>query len=272
MMVVWITGASSGLGLHTAAALQKAGMTVVSGARSFKNHEGKSDCGHRLQLDVTDAASCAAFCRKAFALYGAPDALCCCAGVLTLGACEDYTDAELFDVLNTNFLGMVRVIRRVLPLLREKGLGKIVLFSSVNGVLGIPFQGAYTAAKHAVEGFAESLRMEVKPFGVSVCVVEPGDHRGGSDIYRRHAEHTDGHSPYAAAYRSAVAKIAHDEQQGSDPDKLGLRIAHALQKKRLPCKLIIASPSQRLAVLLHKLLPTRLFARIIRSYYVSSKT
>ena len=268
-MVVWVTGASSGLGLHTAAALQKSGMVVVSGARSFKNHEGDSENGYHLPLDVTNDASCAAFCERALALHGAPDALCCCAGVLTLGACEEYTDAELFDVMNTNFFGMVRVIRRVLPLMRAQGHGKIILFSSINGVLGIPFQAAYTASKHAIEGFAEALRMEVKPFGISVCVVEPGDHRGGSNAYRRHAALTDAHSPYAAAYQSTVSKIAHDEQTGSDPDALGLRIAHALQKKRLPCKLLIAAPSQKMAVLLHKLLPARIFSNIIRSYYIS---
>ena len=70
---------------------------------------------------------------------------------------------------------MVRMNRAVLPLMRERGGGKIVLFSSINGLLGIPFQGAYTASKHAIEGYAECLQLEVKPFGIQVMLVEPGD-------------------------------------------------------------------------------------------------
>ncbi len=68
----------------------------------------------------------------------------------------------------------------VLPMMRRQKQGKIINFSSINGVLGVPFQSAYTAAKHGMEGYSECLAMEVKPFHIQVCLVEPGDHRGGS--------------------------------------------------------------------------------------------
>lgn len=266
-MVVWVTGASSGLGLHTALELKKAGMTVVCGARSFGGNEGEGEGGYRLYLDVKDVSSIDAFCERAFAFAGAPDALCCCAGVLTLGPCEEYTLDELRDVMETNFFGQAAVIHRVMPMMRARGQGKILLFSSVNGRLGVPFQGAYTASKHAVEGFAECLRMEAAPYGVSVCVVEPGDHQSGAQTYRRRAGAMRGESVYHEAFERAVAQIAHDEKTGSDPDLLGKKLAKALQKKRLPCRLLIAKPDQKLAVFLHETLPVRLFSRIIASYY-----
>jgi NAD(P)-dependent dehydrogenase (short-subunit alcohol dehydrogenase family) len=152
--------------------------------------------------------------------------------------------------------------------MREQGGGKIVLFSSINGLLGIPFQSAYTASKHAIEGYAECLQMEVRPFGIQVMLVEPGDHRSGSDQYRPHAAAMNPDSPYAAEYESGIAVIHHDEQNGSDPDVLGRKIARTLDRKRIPFRKRIASPDQHLAVYIHKLLPAKMNERILRKYYI----
>ena len=192
---VWVTGASSGLGLHTAMELQKDGWRVIAGARSFE--EGEKDGMYRLKLDVTDEESVRRFCEKA-AEIAPPDALVQCAGMLVLGSCEETGTEEFRRVIDTNYLGMVRVNRSVLPIMRAQGGGKIVMFSSINGLLGIPFQSAYTASKHAIEGYAECLALEVKPFGIQVMLVEPGDHRSGSDKYRPHAAAMNDNSPYAA--------------------------------------------------------------------------
>ena len=265
---VWVTGASSGLGLHTAAQLQKDGWRVIAGARSFE--DGETDGIYRLKLDVTDEESIRNFCVKAQAI-AMPDALVQCAGMLVLGSCEETQTEEFRRVIDTNYLGMVRVNRAVLPLMREQGHGKIVLFSSINGLLGIPFHSAYTASKHAIEGYAECLSMEVKPFGIQVMLVEPGDHRSGSDKYRPHAAAMSADSPYAAAYESSVAVIAHDEHNGSDPDALGRKIARTLDRKRIPFRKRIASPDQHLAVYVHKLLPAKLNAAILRQYYIRKR-
>ena len=266
---VWVTGASSGLGLHTAAALKEDGWLVIAGARSFE--DGERDGIHRLKLDVTDEESVRRFCEKA-AEIAPPDALVQCAGMLVLGSCEETAVEEFRRVIDTNYLGMVRVNRAVLPLMREQGGGKIVLFSSINGLMGIPFQNAYTASKHAIEGYAECLSMEVKPFGIQVMLVEPGDHRSGSDKYRPHAAAMSESSPYAAAYESATEQIHHDETNGSDPDVLGRKIARTLDRKKIPFRKRIASPDQHLAVHIHRLLPAKLNAAILRSYYIRKKT
>ena len=267
-MVIYIAGASSGLGLHTAEQLQAAGMTVVAGARSFAECEGRAPDGqYRLALDVRAEASVERFVRLACEKFGPPDALICAQGLLNLNAAAEYTDQELNDILDTNFLGSVRLIRQVMPLFREKKQGKIILFSSINGLLGIPFQGGYTASKHAIEGYAECLRMEAKPEGIEVCLVTPGDHRSGQKQYRRHGAADSPESPYHQRYTRAVHQIELDESTGSDPDELGKKIAQALCKRRLPARLLIAKPDQKLAVILHKLMPTKWFSAIISHYY-----
>ena len=264
---VWITGASSGLGLHTAMAFRDDGWQVIAGARSFGEHPDAIPGATCLPLDVTSEDSIRAFCEKASAV-AMPDALVQCAGMLVLGSCEETETEEFRRVIDTNYLGMVRVNRAVLPLMRQNGGGKIVMFSSINGLMGIPFQSAYTASKHAIEGYAECLALEVKPFGIQVMLVEPGDHRSGSDKYRPHAAAMNDASPYAAAYNSAVRQIHHDETNGSDPDVLGRKIAKTLDRKRIPFRKRIASPDQHLAVYIHRFLGARINAAILRSYYI----
>ena len=266
---VWITGASSGLGLHTAMAFRNDGWQVIAGARSFGDNPSAIEGATCLPLDVTDESNIAAFCEKASAV-ALPDALVQCAGMLVLGSCEETETEEFRRVIDTNYLGMVRMNRAVLPLMRKNGGGKIVMFSSINGLMGIPFQSAYTASKHAIEGYAECLALEVKPFNIQVMLVEPGDHRSGSDKYRPHAAAMNDASHYAAAYDSAVKQIHHDETNGSDPDVLGRKIAKALDRKRIPFRKRIASPDQHLAVYIHRFLGSRINAAILRSYYIKT--
>ena len=264
----WVTGASSGLGLHTAMALRDDGWQVIAGARSFE--DGEADGMTRLKLDVTDVESVARYCEKASEI-AVPDVLVQCAGMLVLGSCEETSPEEFRRVIDTNYLGMVRMNSAVLPLMRKRGGGKIVLYSSINGLLGIPFQSAYTASKHAIEGYAECLQMEVRPFGIQVMLVEPGDHRSGSDKYRPHAAAMKQDSPYAEEYESGIGVIRRDEQNGSDPDALGRKIARILDRKTSPFRKRIASPDQHLAVYVHRLLPAKLNAAILRTYYIRKK-
>ena len=223
---------------------------------------------HLLPLDVTDDASVHAFRENALKISPRVDALVQCAGMLILGSCEETTPEEYQRVLNTNFLGMVRVNREVLPLMRQQGGGRILLFSSINGLMGIPFQSAYTASKHAIEGYAECLREETHAFGIQITLVEPGDHRSGSGQYRRHAAAMGDPSPYRAAYESAIARIQRDETNGSNPDKLGRKIVRLLNRGRMPFRRRIATPDQHLAVYIHRFLGARFNGWVLRTYYL----
>ncbi len=267
---IWVIGASSGLGLATAKAFANDGWQVISGARSFSANSAVDPADgrtHTLSLDVTDAESREAFVKKAFAISPVVDVLIYCAAVLVLGACEPTSHSEYERVMQTNFLGMTGMVSLALPAMRTAKQGKIVLFSSINGLLGIPFQSAYTASKHAVEGYAECLAMETSPFGIQVCVVEPGDHRGGSQHTRLHAAAAEQSSPYAQAYQKACAIIHHDESNGLLPEKLGQRVLRNVKRRKMRFRLRVAKPDQLLAVVLHDVLPPSLNARILRGYY-----
>ncbi len=268
--VVWVAGASSGLGLAAAKAFCRAGFRVIAGARSFSPGQ-EGPYGYALRLDVTREDSVSDFVRDAAEKYGPPDILVNCAGILNLGACERYSPEEMQRVMDTNFFGQVRMIQAVLPAMRSRGHGRIVCFSSINGVLGIPYQGIYTASKHALEGFCESLAAEVRPFGVEVMLLEPGDHRGGSDAYRAHAGAMEGDTVYGAPYARTVKTIRHDEEHGSDPDRLGDKLVRTVCRARLPLRRCVASPSQHLAVLLHRGMRSGHFNRLISLYYGANR-
>ena len=265
--MVWVIGASGGLGRATAQAFAQNGWSVIAGARSFA--AGTSPLGEGvtvLPLDVTSEESCTAFVKKALGMESRVDVLVCAAAQLVLGSCENTTVDELDRLLDVNVLGAVRMIQRALPLMRRQKSGKIILFSSINGLLGITFQSAYTASKHALEGYAECLAMETADFGIQVCLVEPGDHRGGSSHTRLHAKNeTD--TVYRQAYENTCAIIHHDEENGLFPDRLGRKIVRNAQRRHMRFRLRVAKPDQHLAVLLHTLLPASLNRKILCSYY-----
>jgi NAD(P)-dependent dehydrogenase (short-subunit alcohol dehydrogenase family) len=262
---VWIIGGSSGLGLATAKAFAADGWFVVSGARSFGVSAQERAVGE-LWLDVTDRESRAAFVREAFALSPRVDVLVYCAAILILSPCELTSYDEYARVMQTNFLGMTDFVVQVLPTMRAQKSGKIVLFSSINGLLGIPFQSAYVASKHAVEGYAECLALECEGTGVQVSLVEPGDHRGGSQRCRISASVGDG-SPYQRSFSTVVTKIRQDEDQGLYPSSLARKVVRNVNRNRMRFRLRIAKAEQKAGVILHDMLSFRLNMRILDSYY-----
>lgn len=267
--IVWVIGASGGLGLSAAVALAESGYRVIAGARSFDKggvteHNGM-EC---LYVDVTSPASIDAFKQQALLLSPRVDALINAAGILVLGSCEETSRDEYDQVIKTNFLGAVTVVQAVMPIMRAQGNGKIINFSSILGLIGIPFQSAYTASKHALEGYSECLAMEAAPFGIQVCLVEPGDHQGGAARYRQKAAAVNTDSPYYSAFLKATAAMHHDEQTGSLPGVFGKAVVRLMAKKRLPMRYRIASFDQHLAVILHKVLPGRLMHAILTQYYL----
>ncbi|MBE5793706.1 MAG: SDR family NAD(P)-dependent oxidoreductase [Clostridiales bacterium] len=269
---VWVTGASSGLGMATAKAFAAAGWRVIGGARSFADAapEATEDL-YRLPLDVTSPESCESFAKKALEISPRVDAIVCAAAVLVLGSCENTSCEEYSRVLETNFVGTVRMVQHALPLMRQQMSGRIILFSSINGLLGIPFQSAYTASKHAMEGYAECLAMETRRFGVQVCLVEPGDHRGGSNHTRLHAAQEGTDSAYQAAYESACTVIHRDESGGLSPEALGQKVVRNAQRKHMRFRLRVAKFDQHLAVWLHRYLPNWVNSLILRNYYGADK-
>ena len=170
--VVIVTGVSSGIGRITAKQFADQGCRVFGTVRSLE-HAKRLSGVELIELDVRDEASVEHGIRQVIDQAKRIDVLVNNAGVSLIGAIEETSIAEATALFDTNFFGILRTTKAVLPYMREQGSGKIINVSSVLGFLPSPYMGLYAASKHAVEGFSESLDHEVRQFGVRVVLVEP---------------------------------------------------------------------------------------------------
>ncbi len=169
---ILVTGASSGIGQSTARLLAERGFTVFGTAR--KPASAKLHGFSMLPLDVRSDDSVRACVGQVIAQAGRLDVLVNNAGYSVTGAAEETSLEEAKAQLETNFFGAVRMVNAVLPGMRAAGAGKVINISSLAGNTAIPFSAFYSASKFALEGYSESLWYEVRPFGISVSLVEPG--------------------------------------------------------------------------------------------------
>ena len=168
----FVTGASSGIGKAAALALASAGYRVVGTSRKATPGEVRSGI-RMIACDVTDDASVTQAVALALAELGHIDLLINNAGYALSGAAEESSVEQVRALFDTNFLGVVRVTNAVLPAMRAQGHGRILTIGSVLGLIPGPFGAYYSASKHAIEGYSESLDHEVRPFGIRVAVIEP---------------------------------------------------------------------------------------------------
>lgn len=265
MKIALVAGASSGLGRAVAEALAADGCRVYAGARSFTQGKEPPVGCLTLPLDVTEAESVSGAIDAIIRQEGRIDILVCCAATFTMAPLEELPPETLADMLSVNLIGAARCVQAALPHMRAQGGGHILLFSSLNGLFSIPFQGAYSATKHAIEAYSEALSQETRRYGIRVTVVEPGDCRGGSRRYR--LTHIGEGSPYTDAFRRGTGKIAHDEENGLPPERVGRAVARVAAKKNPPARLMVASLEQRFGVWLFRFLPRGVFNRVIAWYY-----
>ena len=258
--VVIITGGSSGIGLCTAAALRDLGCKVYELSRRDSEVTGIT----HIKCDVTDEAQIAAAVGQVMAENGRIDILINNAGFGISGAVEFTDTAEAQRLFDVNFFGMVRMNRAVLPLMRRQGGGRIVNLSSVAAPVPIPFQTYYSAGKAAVNSYTMALSNEVKPFGITVCAVMPGDIKTGFTSARQ--KNIAGDDIYGGRITRSVAGMEKDEQTGMDPAKAGAFIASvALKNSRKP--LYTIGIAYKGAVFLTKILPARWLNALIGQLY-----
>ena len=193
--VVLITGASSGIGHATARRFAARGWRVWASMRHPEKGEAlrleARERGWNLYtpaLDVTDDGSVSRAVAELLAATGDRiDLLVNNAGYYALGACEDTTPGELRAQLETNLIGVHRVTRAVLPAMRGRRAGRVMVIGSLSGLVALPVLGAYQASKWAVEAWAETLRYELRPFGVEVVLLEPGPFQTNLHVNERPA-------------------------------------------------------------------------------------
>ena len=251
--VVVVTGASSGIGGATAAHLASLGHRVFAASRRGTVDPGSA--AMPLTIDVDDEASVGAAIDAVWLREGRLDAVVNCAGFGIAGAIED-TPIELAQAqFNTNVFGVMRVCRRVLPLMRRQRAGMIINVTSIAGELSLPFQGLYSASKFAVEGLSEALRVEVRPFGIDVVLVQPGDFRTGFTAARRVAG--GGDSAYAERAARALTIAAHDEGVGADPHQVARLIGRIVATRRPRLRYVVGPAAQEWLMRLRYVLPGR---------------
>jgi len=263
--VVLVTGASSGFGHAIAKALATKGDRVFGAARSAA--AGAADGFTSLAMDVTQDDSVAACVAAVVATAGRIDAVINNAGIGIAGAIEDTSAAEAHAQFETNFFGTHRVCRAVLPQLRAQGAGVIINMSSLAGRIALPFQAFYSATKFAIEAYTEALRMEVRPFGIAVSMIEPGDFATSFTVNRRMTAGSLPVSPYHEPMVRAIATMARDEQANHDLSPVVNAVETILACRRPGLRYPRATAVQRAFNAVRPFLPQPVAEYLIRDAY-----
>lgn len=262
--VILITGASSGFGKISAEMLSEQGHIVYGTSRKTSANQGNVKM---LQMDVTLSSSIRKGVELILSEQGRMDVLINNAGMGIGGALELATEEEVSKQMNTNFFGVVNMCREVLPVMRKARKGKIINISSIGGVMGIPYQGCYSASKFAVEGYSEALALEVHPFEIKVCLVEPGDFKTGFTDSRNISEATMKEPDYKDSFSRSLKIIENEERNGSHPRKLGAALCRIVNRKNPPFRTKVGPLIQVLFAKSKRGLPDRVMQFALRFFY-----
>jgi short-subunit dehydrogenase len=269
---ILITGTSSGIGLATANILKQRGYRVFASARKAADVEKLKMAGFEaIQLDVNDDASINQALTQILALTnGTLDALFNNAGFLQAGAVEDLSrdiDKAQFE---TNFFGPMALTRRVLPIMRKQGHGRIIQNSSILGIVTIPYCGAYNASKFALEGYSNTLRQELRGTHIHVSIINPGPIQSAlrENAYQHYentlAREQSGwhHAAYEKMKESYFKPSKLDRARSEGPEAVAKKVIQALESKRPKAHYYVGTPAHILAVF-RRILPDSLLDWVV---------
>ena len=265
--VALVTGASSGIGQATAVRLQQAGFIVYGAARRTERMQELSEHGVRaLAMDVTNEESATMGIKQIVAEAGHIDVLVNNAGYGSYGAVEDVPLEEARRQFDVNLFGAARLIQLVLPGMRARRSGTIINITSMGGKVHTPLGAWYHATKFALEALSDCLRIETKPFGIDVVVIEPGAIRTEwAGIAADHLVETSGHGAYADQ-ADAVATAFRSEataKRSSPPEVIAETVTKAASARRPKTRYAVGSGAKPL-IFLHRWLPDRAYDTFIR--------
>src|SRR5262245_47516477 len=224
--VVLVTGASSGIGRATAELIAARGHQVFGGVRAPAATRPLTGV-ELVPLDVRDEASAKACIDEVRRRAGRIDILINNAGVNLVGAVEETSISQSQALFDTNVIGVLRMVRAVLPDMRRQGAGLIVNISSILGLIPAPFMGVYASTKHAVEGLSESLDHEVRMFDIRVVLIQPHYTRTNLDASAAQAESR--FDAYAAQRQRTAAAITHDTNTGLEPKRVAEEVLRSIE-------------------------------------------
>ncbi|WP_251551824.1 oxidoreductase [Neobacillus muris] len=265
-----VTGSSSGFGLLTVLELAKAGFQVAATMRDIQKavplieHAKKLNIETSIiihELDVTREESVKEL-RLLIEKMGRVDVLVNNAGYAAGGFAEEISIKSYQNQFETNVFGVIRVTQAVLPFMRKQGSGKIITISSISGKIAFPGLSPYVASKHAIEGWSECLRLEMKPFGVDVVLLEPGSFK--TNIWSTGKQVTDSQpdSPYYPFMRKIEKYLEAGADRYGDPQDVSLIISKIAAMNKPGLRFPIGK-GVKLSIFLRNLLPWRLWEKIV---------
>ncbi|SEH06950.1 SDR family oxidoreductase [Candidatus Venteria ishoeyi] len=268
---ILITGCSSGIGYYVAKQLQQRGYRVFATARKIADVEKlKTEGLESLQLDLADSASIQAAVKAMLKLTdGKLDALFNNGAYGQPGAVEDLSRTVLREQFETNLFGWMELTNAVIPIMRKQGQGRIIHNSSILGFMSMPYRGAYNASKHALEGLADTQRLELHGSGIFISLIQPGPIRSrfrenGRMMFLHNIAWEQ--SFYREKYQSVLARL---EKEGNaskftqSPDAVYQRVIHALENPRPQIRYYVTFPTYLFATL-RRILPYRWMDWVIR--------
>lgn len=260
--VVLVTGGSSGLGRAICERLAALGHRVYGTGRNPE----RDPLGYRLlPMDISDTGSVDNTVAEILQREGRIDVVVNNAGLGIQGAVEDVDPELAMRLLNINVLGAHRVCRAVLPGMRERNQGTIIQISSIAANFGLPFRGFYSASKAALDRWTEALRVEVKPFGIKVVTVQPGEFNTRIADARLRPQRIG--DAYRMRYERAMEILGGSLHYSRDPAELSAVIAGIVRDPRPKTIYRVAQGVQKLSVLAKKLLPGHTFERLVSKHY-----
>lgn len=263
--VVVITGISSGIGLALGKFLAKKGYVVYGISRTVTNEA----LINHIKADVTKEDSLIDAYRQIFDKENRIDFLINNAGMGISGSIEatTYEDAKLiFDV---NFMGVFLSSKTILPYMRKQGSGRIINIGSVAGPLAIPFQAFYSSSKAAVNTFTDALANEVKPYGISVTTILPGDIK--TNFTKNRKKNSDELAVYENRVNKSIEVMEKDEQSGMTTLYASKVIYKVMRRRKMPLRMTIGK-KYKVFVFLQRLLPVKMVNKIVGSIYSFKKT
>ena len=263
--VILVTGASSGIGLACANALQAKGHTLYGSTRDLKRM--KSVSFKPIELDVTDDASVSAAVAKIIKAEGKIDVLVNNAGNGVAGPAYAMPVESAKKQFEVNFFGVVRMCSAVLPGMIENKQGLIVNISSLAGLFGLPYQSMYSASKYAIEGYSQSLRMELRNTGIKITLINPGDFKSDFSQNREKTPFSIKNELLEKEYNAAVAAMEKDESIAPSPESLAKQLCKIVDSSSPSHRYLVGQVGQTIVPTLKRILPGGLFEKLMNDHY-----
>ena len=268
--VVFVTGATTGIGLALTKRLLKTSMRLVLTARASSlsrfQQEGieESDSVMIRPLDVTRGEQANAVAAEVLSRWGGVDVLVNNAGVAYRAVMEHLEDRDEEDQFHINYLGPLHLIRLVIPGMRARRSGHIINLSSVGGMMAMPTMGGYSASKFALEGASEALWYEMRPWGISVTLVEPGFVHSSSfknavftlNSRKAYENQSEDYHPYYVNMLNFITKMMHFSP--TTPDDIACKIIRIMNRKNPPLRAPV-TPDAIFFSIVRRLLPARIY-------------